>query len=183
MKSIGSKALLARVGLTAAFALGAFLGATTASAGIATTKHNLSTGSTQPTHVTTGTDEICVFCHTPHGSDITAPVPLWNKQLPTSTYQTYAQLNSSTIDGTILAVGSVSLACLSCHDGTQAMDNIINAPGSGGYQANGGGAGAPRSAGARNAAPPRSGAWRPRPDWTRGGSRASSRRVPWGRVR
>ena len=38
-------------------------------------------------------------------------------------------------------VGSVSLACLSCHDGTQAMDNIINAPGSGGYAANGGGVG------------------------------------------
>jgi predicted CXXCH cytochrome family protein len=140
VKSIGSKALLARVGLTAAFALGALLGATAASAGIANTKHNLSTGGTGPVHVTTGTDEICVFCHTPHGSDITAPVPLWNKQLPTSTYQTYAQLNSSTIDGTILTVGSVSLACLSCHDGTQAMDNIINAPGSGGYQANGGGA-------------------------------------------
>src|SRR4029450_4140194 len=79
--------------------------------------------------------------HTPHGSDITAPVPLWNKQLPTSTYQTYAQLNSSPIDGTILPAGSGSPACLSCHDGTQAMDNIINAPGSGGYQANGGGAG------------------------------------------
>jgi predicted CXXCH cytochrome family protein len=141
VKSIGSKALLARVGLTAAFALGALLGATAASAGIATTKHNLSTGGTGAVHVTSGTDEICVFCHTPHGSDITAPVPLWNKQLPTSTYQTYAQLNSSTIDGTILTVGSVSLACLSCHDGTQAMDNIINAPGSGGYQANGGGPG------------------------------------------
>ena len=142
MKSIGGKALLARVGLTAAFALGALLGTTAASAGIATTKHNLSTGGiNNPVHVTTGTDEICVFCHTPHGSDISAPVPLWNKQLPTSTYQTYAQLNSSTIDGQILNVGSVSLACLSCHDGTQAMDNIINAPGSGGYQANGGGAG------------------------------------------
>ena len=27
-------------------------------------------------------------------------------------------------------MGSVSLACLSCHDGTQAMDVVINAPGS-----------------------------------------------------
>jgi CxxC motif-containing protein (DUF1111 family) len=31
------------------------------------------------------------------------------------------------------------MACLSCHDGTQAMDNIINAPGSGGVTADGGG--------------------------------------------
>ena len=38
-----------------------------------------------------------------------------------------------------LSVGSVSLACLSCHDGAQAMDNLINAPGSGGYDVTGGG--------------------------------------------
>ena len=30
-------------------------------------------------------------------------------------------------------VGSVSLACLSCHDGTQAMDVVINLPGAGGH--------------------------------------------------
>ena len=128
MKSIGRKALIARIGFAAAFALGALLGAGTAGAGIANTKHNLSTGGTGAVHVSTGTDEICVFCHTPHGSDTSAPVPLWNKQLPTSSYTTYATLNSSTIDGTILSVGSVSLACLSCHDGTQAMA-IIQADG------------------------------------------------------
>ena len=139
MNTKGSKAVLARMGLAAAFALGTLLGATAASAGIANTKHNLSTGGTGNVHVTTGTEEICVFCHTPHGSDTTAAVPLWNKQLPGSTYTTYSTLNSSTVDGQVLSVGSVSLACLSCHDGTQAMDNIINAPGSGGYQANGGG--------------------------------------------
>ena len=36
-------------------------------------------------------------------------------------------------------VGSVSLACLTCHDGTQAIDNILNDSGSGGYDATGGG--------------------------------------------
>lgn len=124
----------------AAFALGTVLASATAFAGIAATKHNLSTGGTGTVHVTAGTDEICVFCHTPHGSDISAPVPLWNKALPTGVgYTTYKSLNSSTIDGEILPVGSISLACLSCHDGTQAMDNIINAPGSGGYSAKGGG--------------------------------------------
>ena len=141
MNTKGGKAVLARMGLAAAFALGTLLGASTASAGIANTKHNLSTGgNANNVHVTSGTEEICVFCHTPHGSDTTAAVPLWNKQLPGSTYTTYSTLNSSTIDGQVLSVGSVSLACLSCHDGTQAMDNIINAPGSGGFQANGGGA-------------------------------------------
>ena len=100
MKSIGGKAIIARIGFAAAFALGALLAAGAANACIANTKHNLSTSGTGAVHVSTGTEEICVFCHTPHGSDTSAPVPLWNKQLPTTSYTTYATLNSSTIDGT-----------------------------------------------------------------------------------
>lgn len=125
----------------AAIASALFLVAVPASAGIANTKHNLSPGSAAENKLASGTDEICVFCHTPHAADNSAPVPLWNKALPASGgYTTYATLNSGSIDGTILSVGSISLACLSCHDGAQAMDNIINAPGSGGYLAGGGGA-------------------------------------------
>jgi hypothetical protein len=130
--------LVARSLATAALMIG--LGVSgSASAGIANTKHNLSTTGTQANHVTAGTaaNQICVFCHTPHGADTSQAVPLWNKKLPTSTYQTYDQLNTSSLDGEVLSVGSVSLACLSCHDGTQAMDNLINAPGSGGYNAAG----------------------------------------------
>jgi len=124
--------------------------ATNADAAISDTKHNLGAGGTVSgqNQVTGGaTGEVCVFCHTPHGSDTSAPVPLWNKKLPTATvYTTYAALNSSTMDagfaseGGASSVGSVSLACLSCHDGAQAMDNMINAPGSGGYDSTGGGA-------------------------------------------
>ena len=77
------------------------------------------------------TNEVCVYCHTPHGADVTAVVPLWNKTLPSSTYQRYSDLQTSTLDGIEAAVGSVSLACLSCHDGSQAMDSVINAPGRG----------------------------------------------------
>lgn len=110
--------------------------------GIANTKHNLSSGgNANNVRATAGTDEICVFCHTPHAAATAAPAPLWNKNLPSSSsYTTYATLNSTTIDGAFTTVGSVSLACLSCHDGSQAMDNIINSPGSGGYDATGGGA-------------------------------------------
>ena len=123
-----------------AFALG--LPAMDASAGIANTRHNLSTTAGNPDGVRTSnsTEEICVFCHTPHTREAsTAGVPLWNKALPGTGYTSYSTLNSTTIDGAFTTVGSVSLACLSCHDGTQAMDNIINAPGYGGYTANGGG--------------------------------------------
>ena len=80
---------------------------------------------------TGNTTEVCVFCHTPHGSDTSAAVPLWNKVLPSTTYQRYSTLNTSTLDGTEAPIGSVSLACLSCHDGTSAIDTVLNMPGSG----------------------------------------------------
>lgn len=115
--------------------------------GIAATKHNLGNGAGPGgRNQTDATAEICVFCHTPHGGDTAAPVPLWNKRLGVAgapagggTYTTYATLQTPSLDGTVAAVGSVSMACLSCHDGTQAMDNVINAPGSGGVIADGGG--------------------------------------------
>ena len=101
-----------------------------ASAGIVNTKHNL----TNPVNevYTPDIEQICAFCHTPHGGDADAPVPLWNKGLPLgSTYTTYASLGTSTLDSKDADTGSVSLACLSCHDGAQALDVMINAPGSG----------------------------------------------------
>ena len=124
-----------------ALSLAVVLSGSAMAAGITSTKHNLTTTGTSP-NKQSNTDQICVFCHTPHAADVTAPVPLWNKKMNVTgaTYNTYDQLNTSTLNGQILAVGSVSLACLSCHDGTQAMDNIINAPGSGGFDATGGGA-------------------------------------------
>ena len=118
----------------------ALVAAGSAVAGIANTKHNLGSAGAGPNKVD-GTGEICVFCHTPHGGDTGAPVPLWNKQLSNpANFKTYDQLGTSTLDAAISDIGSVSLACLTCHDGTQAIDNIRNAPGSGGFDATGGGA-------------------------------------------
>jgi predicted CXXCH cytochrome family protein len=107
------------------------LGSAPALAGIANTKHNLGNLGTGANKFS-GTEEICVFCHTPHGADITAVVPLWNRVLAApTTYQTYSSLGTSSLDGATAPVGSVSLACLSCHDGGQAMNVMINQPGSG----------------------------------------------------
>ena len=107
-----------------------------ASAQISATKHNLTPTGPGP-NIFTATNpvlsEICVFCHTPHGADITASAPLWNRVISGTTYQTYDSLGTSTLDGKTAPVGSVSIACLSCHDGTQAMSVVINAPGSGNY--------------------------------------------------
>ncbi|MFN3076582.1 MAG: cytochrome c3 family protein [Alphaproteobacteria bacterium] len=106
-----------------------------AQAGIAATKHNLGTSGTGTNHLSAGTGEICVFCHTPHGSDSGAAAPLWNKKVSSpSNYTTYT---SPTLFNTTTLTGSMSLACLSCHDGTQAMDTVMNAAGSGGYNSAG----------------------------------------------
>jgi predicted CXXCH cytochrome family protein len=100
--------------------------------GIAGTKHNL--GAAGSTNHTTGTTEICVFCHTPHGADqggtTGVSAPLWNRVVSSSTvYTRYSALGTTTFDANEAPIGSVSIACLSCHDGTQAMDTVINFPG------------------------------------------------------
>ncbi|RRJ85262.1 cytochrome c3 family protein [Aestuariirhabdus litorea] len=131
------KSMTKNIGLAALG--GALLVASAATfAGISGTKHNLGSGGVVGNNLFDGTAEICVFCHTPHGSDTSAPVPLWNRNINSSpTYTTYATLQTSSLQGKEAAIGSVSLACLSCHDGTQAMNSVINAPGSGGYNATG----------------------------------------------
>lgn len=141
MRSTKERRFTGRAGYLAAFALVAALGAESALAQISTTKHNLTT--TGPGTVkmsdaagSTGTAEICVFCHTPHGASSTAGgPPIWNKALPSaSSFNVYS---TTTLDSTIALSGSPSLACLSCHDGVSALDNIVNAPGSGGWTAAG----------------------------------------------
>ena len=73
--------------------------------------------------------EVCVYCHTPHAANTTIALPLWNRTNKLTTYNTY---NSSTITQPVSQPGPNSLSCLSCHDGTVAIDSIINMPGAGG---------------------------------------------------
>ena len=116
----------------AALAVSAFAW-TGVSAEIELTPHNLGIGGPGP-NTFDGTAELCVFCHTPHGGDTSADVPLWNRVLAApGTYTTYSTASSSSVDGEVAPVGSVSIACLSCHDGSQAMNVVINQPGSDGY--------------------------------------------------
>ena len=71
------------------------------------------------------TGEICIVCHTPHNADMTVSnAPLWNHEVTAVTdYQLYS---SSTFDGagTIGQPDESSKLCLSCHDGTVALENF-----------------------------------------------------------
>ncbi|MCU7921328.1 MAG: cytochrome C [Candidatus Thiodiazotropha sp. (ex Dulcina madagascariensis)] len=66
--------------------------------------------------------EICNVCHVPHNTDVTADAPLWNHTISTAVYTVY---NSPTMDVTAEqpGPGSFSRLCLSCHDGTIALDS------------------------------------------------------------
>jgi len=89
--------------------------------------HNLST--TGPVAGTT--TQVCVYCHTPHAGVAGAVVPLWNKGAESveGDFDRYSDLGSVTFDAAEADVGSVSMACLTCHDGVQAIDVAINASG------------------------------------------------------
>jgi hypothetical protein len=77
--------------------------------------------------------EVCVYCHTPHGANANVAVPLWNRTIKATSYTTYNQLGTSTLTQQVTQPGANSLACLSCHDGQVGIDSIINMPGSGKY--------------------------------------------------
>jgi Doubled CXXCH motif (Paired_CXXCH_1) len=61
--------------------------------------------------------------------------PLWNRTMKSNTYQTYDLLNTASLTQPVTQPGINSLTCLSCHDGTTAVDSIINMPGAGRYNA------------------------------------------------
>ena len=113
--------------------------------GIKGSKHDMSASSSssiksQPV-ASGGTEEVCVFCHTPHGSDRTSVAPLWNRTSPAGTYTLYTSdyLGAAGL-GYLAASPPVqpnasSKLCMSCHDGTIALGSVFNLPGSGGYTA------------------------------------------------
>lgn len=67
--------------------------------------------------------EICEPCHTPHHTK-PLPAPLWNHQLSTATYTMYDSVYSPTMDADVSPQpNGASKICLSCHDGTVALEN------------------------------------------------------------
>ena len=102
-------------------------GRSIALAGVAQTKHNFSSPTQSPNAFFWGTNQVCVFCHTAHNADPTAGA-LWNHE--TNPGQSYDMYNSPTLD-MIQSTGphQGSLICLSCHDGTIAVNSLNNLPG------------------------------------------------------
>ena len=89
---------------------------------ISQSAHNLNNGS--------ATGEICIYCHTPHNAVV--PIPLWNRTNPSpgdfnaNLYKTSPTLSQAAKDS-VLTTESISLFCMSCHDGNTAMEAVVNA--------------------------------------------------------
>ena len=65
---------------------------------------------------------ICVACHTPHKSDTSVTdAPLWNHKNSTASYTLYS---SPTLNAAVTQPGGNSKLCLSCHDGTVAVNSF-----------------------------------------------------------
>jgi len=80
-------------------------------------------------------NELCVFCHTPHGGATGGIAPLWNRSQVSATNF----YNSATLDAAT-SVASANLTdaplCLSCHDGSVA-EVLTNEPNAGATDATG----------------------------------------------
>lgn len=99
-----------------------FFSLTIGAQSIVTTKHNLSVSGLGSVKATT-LSEICIFCHTPHSSSPRSP--LWNKSDNGSIYTLY---DSSTLNALPGQPDGSSILCLSCHDGTIALGDVMSLP-------------------------------------------------------
>jgi predicted CXXCH cytochrome family protein len=90
--------------------------------------HDFSAGSAIRNNDGSINGQTCVFCHTPHGGSNS--VPLWNRAAATTTYQVYTSSTMDAASPTSAAIqSSVSGACMSCHDGSIAIDVLTNLAG------------------------------------------------------
>lgn len=94
---------------------------------VVNTKHNLSATGTQYSGAGATTyTQVCKFCHSPHGANVAEKqlVPLWGHANTGTIFTMYASNPNQTLKTTAIdsQPSGPSLACLSCHDGTVAVN-------------------------------------------------------------
>ncbi len=98
-----------------------------AASGIAGTAHDFTDEGWDPPTYGNQVLGLCEACHIPHNADTTTEAPLWNHEITVQNYQPYT---SQSLKATPEQPGLYSLLCLSCHDGTVAVDSYGNMDGS-----------------------------------------------------
>lgn len=114
----------ARIGLAVVMLMAAV--GTASALSIKNSKHDLSKDATGVTYQATNTDQICVFCHTPHNA--VQNIPLWNRTNPTAsnfTLYSSSSMNNKPVKSGFTA-DSISLFCMSCHDGATGLGSAVH---------------------------------------------------------
>lgn len=91
-------------------------------------KHDFSTSGPNATYKSATQTQVCIYCHAPHNNASIA-APLWNHAQSVATYTLYTSAISTTLNATTGQPGVTSKLCLSCHDGTVAVDSFGGATG------------------------------------------------------
>ncbi len=119
-----------------------FVSSAAMGAGVENTAHDLNYTS-NTVYFSGSTVDMCAYCHTPHGDLLYSEYvgPLWNQENTETGVQDNAVIyDSDSIDmirqdndpSTFYGIGGSSNACLSCHDGVQAMDTVARGMSPGG---------------------------------------------------
>ena len=106
---------------------------------VSNTRHNLTPAGPGTIEGAAGTtDQVCIYCHTPHHGNAVLR-PMWNKPSPAETpFTAYGTTIGGTPTPTTYgALGGITRACLSCHDGVGAVNSLLNMPGPGGVTTTG----------------------------------------------
>ena len=98
---------------------------------IVNSKHDFSSSGMGGNWGSTDVNEVCVFCHTPHNAQTVSGGPLWNRAPLSKTFKTYANAGSGTLTATVGQPTGNTLLCLSCHDGSIAIDQFVRGAGAG----------------------------------------------------
>ena len=73
--------------------------------------------------------QVCVYCHTPHQSTGNTIDPLWNHTMSAqATYGVYSSTTMNAIPVDVAGGTSTSNLCMSCHDGTVAVNALFKQP-------------------------------------------------------
>jgi predicted CXXCH cytochrome family protein len=119
--------------LVKTLAVVAIIAPTFAMAAISGSLHDLSPGNVNANVKSAavgagGTDQLCIFCHTPHRAGVTNL--LWNRYSASVTAKWNSTTNKTTagtpLPTTVANIGLPSKACLSCHDGSVAIGAVTN---------------------------------------------------------
>lgn len=119
--SIAAAAAIVALGVSTAFAVGG-------NSNINQSKHNLARGgsaTTSANYTKAGdSEQICIFCHTPHNA--LKSVPIWNRT-SNSGYTLYSSVTmANSKHATDFTSESISLFCMSCHDGSALGGTMVH---------------------------------------------------------